>query len=63
MASSVKTGWFGRAVSVLMVNGKSAVGELTEVSEQFIVLTRNGIDTQIMVHAIVAIRLAGDKEQ
>ncbi len=58
MAGLVKMGWFGRQISVLMVNGKSITGELTETSEQYIVVTRGGAETQIMAHAIVAIRLA-----
>jgi sRNA-binding regulator protein Hfq len=63
MAGLVKVGWFGRQISVLMVNGKSVTGELTEVSEHYIVVTRGGADTQIMAHAIMAIRLAGEKEE
>jgi sRNA-binding regulator protein Hfq len=63
MAGLIKTGWFGRQVSVLMVNGKSISGELSEVGEQYIVVTRAGSDTQVMAHAIVAIRLAGEKEE
>jgi len=62
MAGLVKIGWFGKQISVLMVNGKSITGELTEVGEQYIVITRNGSDTQIMASAIVAIRAAGEKE-
>jgi len=63
MAGLVKIGWFGRQVSVLMVNGKSVTGELSEVSEHYIVLTRGNAETQIMAHAMVAIRLAADKEE
>ena len=63
MAGLVKIGWFGRQVSVLMINGKSITGELSEVGDQYIVVTRAGSDTQIMAHAIVAIRLAGEKEE
>ena len=63
MAGLIKTGWFGRQVSVLMVNGKSISGVLSEVGDQYIVVTRGGSDTQIMSHAIVAIRLAGEKEE
>jgi small nuclear ribonucleoprotein (snRNP)-like protein len=63
MAGLVKVGWFGRQVSVLMINGKSITGELTEVSEHYVVITRAASDTQVMAHAIVAIRLAGDKEE
>jgi sRNA-binding regulator protein Hfq len=62
MADVVKSGWFGREVSVLMVNGKSITGELSEVCDNFLVLTRGGAEHQIMVHAIVAIRLAGERD-
>jgi len=48
---------------VLMVNGKSVTGELSEVTDNYIVLTRGGVETQIMGHAIVAVRLAGDQEE
>ncbi len=61
MAGLVKIGWFGRQISVLMVNGKSITGELTEVSEHYIVVTRGGSETQIMARAIVAIRLADEE--
>jgi len=61
MAGLVKMGWFGRQISVLMVNGKSITGELTETSEQYIVVARGGAETQIMAHAIVAIRLADEE--
>jgi sRNA-binding regulator protein Hfq len=62
MAGLVKTGWFGKQITVLMVNGKSMSGELSEVSEHYIVLTRGTSETQVMARAIVAIRLAGDAE-
>jgi len=62
MARVIKPEWFGKQVSVLMVNGKSVTGELSEVSDNFIVLSRGGAETQIMVHAIVAVRLATEKE-
>ncbi len=61
MAGLVKIGWFGRQISVLMVNGKSITGELTEVSEHYIVVTRGGSETQVMAHAVVAIRLADEE--
>ena len=63
MAGLVKIGWFGKQVSVLMVNGKSITGELSEVAEHYVVITRNGSDTQVMGPAIVAIRLASEKEE
>ena len=62
MARVIKPEWLVKQVSVLMVNGKSVTGELSEVSDNFIVLSRGGAETQIMVHAIVAVRLATEKE-
>ena len=64
MADVVKTGWFGRKVTVLMVNGKSLSGELSEVTDKYIVVeTKSGKPTQVMVHAIVAIRPVEQKEE
>jgi len=64
MADIVRTGWFGRDISVLMTNGKTASGELTETAENYIVITRkDGVEMQIMAHAIIAIRLSGAEEQ
>ncbi len=64
MANVVKVGWFGKNVSVLMVNGKTLTGELAEVAENYIVLNVGAppVEMEIMVHAIIAIRLAGEKE-
>ena len=62
MANVVKISWFGKNVSVLMVNGKTVTGELTEVTDNYIVLNMGGVETEIMVHAIIAIRLATGKE-
>ncbi len=62
MAKVIRTDWFGKKVNVLTVTGKTVRGEVTEVSDQFIVLTSNGIPTQVMVHAIVAIVAAEDGE-
>ena len=62
MAGLVKTAWFGKQVSILMVNGKTVTGELSEVTDRYVVLTINKAETQVMDHAIVAVRLAGDKE-
>jgi len=57
MADVVKSGWFGRKVHVVLTNGKSLNGELSEVSENYIVIEPEGKQpTQIMVHAIVALR-------
>ena len=62
MANVMKADWFGKNVAVLMVNGKTLSGELTEVAEKYIILDVGGTQTQVMVHAIVAVRLAGEKE-
>lgn len=56
MANVVKPTWFGREVTVLLVNGKSVVGELAEILDNYIVLNTKGGEMQIMVHAIIAIR-------
>lgn len=59
MADVIKTGWYGRKITVLMVNGKSTTGELTYVSESYVVLEgEGGVETQVMVGAIIAVRLA-----
>jgi len=54
----VKATWFGQCIRVVMLNGKAIQGDLTEVSECYIVLEVEGVATQIMVHAIAVIRLA-----
>ncbi|MBS3764035.1 MAG: hypothetical protein ACLFWL_04600 [Candidatus Brocadiia bacterium] len=60
MADVVKSDWFGRDVTVLLENGKSMTGELSETSSNYIVLTtQSGDEVQIMVHAIVLIKSAG----
>jgi sRNA-binding regulator protein Hfq len=61
--SIVKSSWFGRQVSVLLISGKSLTGELTEVSDHYIVLTTKTDETQIMAHAIIAIRPAEQAQQ
>ena len=58
VSNVVKTGWFGQRVRVIMLNGKALQGELTEVSDRYIVLDTDGVETQVMVHAIAVIRLA-----
>jgi len=64
MADVVKTGWFGRKITVLMVNGKSITGELTQVSDNYIVVQNGaGVETQIMVRAIIAVRLAEEEKR
>ena len=55
MANVVKSAWFGRNIQVLTVNGKRISGELSEVSECYIVLTTKHGEMQIMVQAIIAI--------
>jgi sRNA-binding regulator protein Hfq len=62
MATVIKTEWFGKQISVLMVNGKTVTGELAEVTENYLVLNVGAIQMQIMVHAIIAIRLATGRE-
>jgi len=62
MATVIKTEWFGKQISVLMVNGKTVTGELAEVTERYLVLNVGAVQMQIMVHAIIAIRLATGKE-
>jgi sRNA-binding regulator protein Hfq len=62
MANVVKTEWFGKQISVLMINGKSVTGELTEVTDNYIVLTVGSAQTQVMVHAIIAVRPASERD-
>jgi sRNA-binding regulator protein Hfq len=61
MANVVKTSWFGNQISVLTVNGKTITGELTETSDNYVVLSRGDSEVQIMVHAIVMVVPAADK--
>lgn len=64
MPGVTKPSWFGKQVTVLMTNGKSLTGELAEVSDKFIVVQPNsGVETQIMVHAIIAIRPAKNETE
>ncbi len=58
MPGVVRPDWFGRDLSVLLVSGKRVSGELTEVTDHYIVLNSDGGDVQVMVHAMVAVRLA-----
>jgi sRNA-binding regulator protein Hfq len=62
MANVIKTEWFGKQVTVLMVNGKAATGELTEVTDKYVLLGAGAGQTLIMVHAIVAVKLASAKD-
>lgn len=62
MANVVKTSWFGNPISVLMSNGKTITGELTETTDNYIVVSRNDAEVQIMVHAIVMVVPAAPKE-
>ena len=59
MANVVKASWFGRKLDVLLVSGKSVVGELAEVSDSYIVLNTKDGELQVMVHAIMVIRPTG----
>jgi ferredoxin-fold anticodon binding domain-containing protein len=63
MANVVKSSWFGRQVNVLLVSGKSVVGELAEVTDNYIVLNTKSGELQVMVHAIVAIRPESSEPQ
>ncbi len=62
MAAIVKTVWFGRQLNVLLVTGKSVSGELTEVTDAYIVLDRDGTEVQVMAHAIAMIVPAATKD-
>jgi sRNA-binding regulator protein Hfq len=62
MANVVKVSWFGNQISVLMINGKTITGELTETSDNYIVVSRGGSEVQIMVHAIVMVVPAATKD-
>ena len=63
MADVVKRGWFGRQVHVVLSNGKSINGEMTEVTDNYIIVEPEGKNpTQIMVHAIVALRPVSEEE-
>ena len=55
MGNVVRGSWFGRQVSVLLVNGKTIAGEVTEVTEHYVVLSRSNSEVQIMGSAIVLI--------
>lgn len=59
MAQSIRASWFGREVVVLMSNGKSVSGTISEATDTYIVLQdAAGSETQVMVHGILAIKLA-----
>jgi len=55
MGNVVRGGWFGRQVSVLLVNGKTIAGEVTEVTDHYVVLSRKNSEVQIMGSAVVLI--------
>lgn len=63
MANVIKTEWFGKQISVVMVNGKTVSGELSEVSDNYIVLTRDKGEVQIMVGAMVMVAPAAEKAE
>ena len=58
MANVLRSDWFGRQVNVLLVNGKTISGEVSEVTEHYIVLSRPKSDVQIMGSAMVVITAA-----
>lgn len=62
MANIVKVEWFGRQISILLVTGKTVTGELSEITDDYLVLMRGGAESLIMAHAIVAVRLIGESE-
>ena len=62
MAAIVKTVWFGKQLNVLLTTGKSVSGELTEVTDAYIILDRGGTEMQVMAHAIVMIVPATAKD-
>lgn len=58
MADVVKSEWFGRNINVLLTNEKKVSGELTQVSENYIILDGPQGEVQVMTSAIVLIRPA-----
>jgi len=59
MGNVLRGGWFGRQVSILLVNGKTVGGEVSEVTDHYIVLTRPGKpDVQVMGTAVVLVTAA-----
>jgi len=58
MADMIKSGWFGKRIRVLMANDKSVSGVLSEVTENYLVLTQGDSEIQVMCPAIIAVRLA-----
>ncbi len=58
MANVIKPAWFARQIHILLVSGKSVTGELNEVTDNYVVLNTKDGEVQVMVHAIVAVRLA-----
>ena len=57
----IKPSWFGREVSILLSNGKKIRGELSEVGQSYLIINTSNGETQVMVHAIVLLRLAGSE--
>ena len=60
--AAVKPTWFGRKVSALLSTGKWLTGELTEVTDNYIVLETSSGEVQVMVHALIAVRPADEGE-
>ncbi len=54
-ANVVKPAWFGRQLAVTLMGGESVRGELTEVSENYIILNTKVGEKLLMVHAIIAV--------
>jgi len=61
MPSVIKPDWFGKRVSVLLINGKTLTGELAQVTDDYIVVSVGEAENLVMVHAIIAVRLAGEE--
>lgn len=52
----LKAEWFGRKISILLVNDKTVSGEVTEVSSSYIILDTGSGQMQIMKNSIILIR-------
>mgnify|MGYP006309187193 CR=1 FL=1 len=64
MAQSIRATWFGRNVVVWLSTGKSVSGTISEATDTYLILEdQNGVETQVMVHAILAIKLADQQSE
>jgi hypothetical protein len=61
MANVIRSQWFGRSIKILLSNDKTITGELAEVTDNYLVIDRSGVPTQVMLHAIIAVWPAGEK--